>query len=504
MSSSKNAIITEQDRQFFYNSCRNDPVYFVEHMLHDETGDPYILEEYQKQFMRCPARNRILFYGRRMSKSLMMKWEILHRSIFTRAHKGLIVSPSWDQSIQFGEDINDLINATPTIQPFFDGLKQTKLKLKNNSRIYLVSAGNKGISSLGKGVHLLAFDEAQQIPEEAYTFLRPTLLGQKKSIPPSLIYAGTPLGRIGTFYNAIQDGKYFLKMDGIYDNPNVESRGEMDYVIFERPTAILDDEGKIVASGTDRISLAELEEELLHFPRTIFLREYCLQFLDQIGEVFSQELINDVVDRNAGIQYRSDKKLVMGLDLGKQRYNSVLTIAEVQGHGRCNIIYVHDWELGTDYHDIAADVFNMKERYPNTMELRVDETGVGKGVIEIFEHLFRTWNTVAVEGFDFAGPKKKQMLVEAGVLDLERGMVKMVFNNRMINEMLEFKREITDKNNIIYRKPDGGTDDYVDSLLLTLLAVREYYDYEEGNVDVIQTGQKILAESYNRLRRMVV
>ena len=146
----------------------------------------------------------------------------------------------------------------------------------------------------------------------------------------------------------------------------------------------------------------------------------------------------------------------------------------------------------------------MKERYPNTMELRVDETGVGKGVIEIFEHLFRTWNTVAVEGFDFAGPKKKQMLVEAGVLDLERGMVKMVFNNRMINEMLEFKREITDKNNIIYRKPDGGTDDYVDSLLLTLLAVREYYDYEEGNVDVIQTGQKILAESYNRLRRMVV
>ena len=108
---------------------------------------------------------------------------------------------------------------------------------------------------------------------------------------------------------------------------------------------------------------------------------------------------------------------------------------------------------------------------------------------------------VDVVGFDFSGPNKKKMLIENLVTELEKGTFKMLYNSRMQNEMLEFKREITDKNNIIYRKPQGGSDDYVDSLALMVLAAKDYYDYMEEDLEVLETKSKIMSRAYNSVRR---
>jgi hypothetical protein len=427
----------------------------------------------------------------------MIKIELLHKTTFNRAFKGMVVSPSWDQSIQFGEDIQDILTATPMVESLFESTKTTKMKLKNNSRMYLVSAGRGGISQLGKGVRYLGFDETQQIPEETFVFLRPTLLGQKKGTDKYLVYAGTPLGRIGQFYDMYNKGRFYIKPDGIYER---EDPGE--YVVFERQTAYLNEKGEVIDVGTDRVTVTEMIAEMADMPKTGFLREYCLQFLDQIGEVFSQELINKCVDYTKSAELFSERKIVMGLDLGKQRYNSVLTVGELTKEG-VNIINVHEWDLHIDYHDIIDEAHKIVSQYPNTLELRVDETGVGKGVIEIVERKMKDYRQMDVVGFDFSGPKKKKELVEAGVTDMENGNVKMVYNTRMINEMLEFRREITDKLNIVYRKPSGGSDDYVDSLLLCLLAAREYHDWTGDAVDIVSTGTQIMNKYYRRVSRMV-
>jgi len=309
-----------------------NPVFFVENALKDEYGENYILEDYQKQFLNCDARNRVLFWARRLSKSLMIKFEILHKSVFNKAFKSMVVSPSWEQSKEFGEDIIDIVNSTEWLTRMYASISKTKSKLKNNSRYSMVSAGNKGISNLGKGVRLLAFDETQQIPDEVFTFLRPTLLGQKKGLRKWLIYAGTPLGRIGQFYDIYNKGKIYIKMDGIYENPDIEPQAAGDYIVFERPTAILsEDETEIIGTGTNRITIDELIMERNDLPITGFLREYALKFLDAIGEVFSRELIESILNRNQEPLITTDKPVVMGLDLGKHRYNSVLTIAEVPG-----------------------------------------------------------------------------------------------------------------------------------------------------------------------------
>ena len=492
-----NSIVTPLEKEQFMQNCRNDPVFFAENVLNDEYGEPYILEEYQKEYLRCPSRKKVLFWARRLSKSLMIKMEILHKTTFNRAFKGMIVSPSWDQSIQFGEDIQDILSATPMLNSLFESTKTTKMKLKNNSRIYLVSAGRGGISQLGKGVRYLGFDETQQIPEDTFVFLRPTLLGQKKGTDKYLVYAGTPLGRIGQFYDVYNKGRFYIKNDGIYE---IEDPG--DYIVFERQTAVLNEKGEVVDVGTNRVTIEEMIAEMADMPLTGYLREYCLQFLDQIGEDFSQELINKCVNYDKSVQDYSEKKCVMGLDLGKQRYNSVLTVGELTPNG-VEIIKVHEWDLHIDYHDIIDEAHRIISQYPNTLELRVDETGVGKGVIEIVERKMKDYRNMDVVGFDFSGPKKKKELVEAGVTDMENGNVKMVYSARMINEMLEFRREITDKLNIIYRKPSGGSDDYVDSFLLCLLAAREYHDWTGDTADILSTGTKIMSKYYRRVSRMV-
>jgi hypothetical protein len=415
----------------------------------------------------------------------------------------MVVSPSWDQSIQFGEDLQDIINATPLMDVLFESTKTTKMKLKNNSRLYLVSAGRGGISQLGKGVRYLGFDETQQIPEDVFVFLRPTLLGQKRGTDKFLVYAGTPLGRIGEFYQVYNKGKFYIKNDGIYEREYMSTETPGDFVVFERQTAVVNELNEVIDVGTNRVTVEEMIAEQNDMPSTGFLREYCLQFLDQIGEVFSKELVEARVDWDRSLEPRSEKKIVMGLDFGKHRYNSVLTIGELEKDS-LKIINIIEWDLGTEYHKVMDDVASLQADYPNAISLLLDETGVGKGVIEIAERRLYDWRSLDVAGFDFSGPKKKKELVESGVTELEKDKVRLLYNSKLINEMLEFRREITDKNNIIYRKPQGGSDDYVDSLLLCIRAALELYDWSEEASPLVATNMRILNRSYGRVGRFVV
>lgn len=475
---SDTSYVTEEQKRRFVQKCREDPVFFVEKMLCDETGEPYQLETYQKQYLRCQYPKKLLFWGRRLSKSLMIKLETLHKSIFQRAHRSLVVSPTLEQAIYFGEDIQDIINMSPLIENFFVSQKSTKFKLKNNSRIYMATAGRGGSSQLGKNAHYLAFDEAQIIPEDTYTAIRPTLRGQKRE--KFIVYAGTPLAKLNEFYRAYSNARYYITIDGAYEGKG----NERDFIVFERPTAILNDKLEPIKATTIRITLDELLDDFRDMSKSGFYREYCLKWMDSIGEVFPQELINRVINHDTPPKHYSDKFCIAGLDLGKQRNKSVLTIAEVTPV-TVKVINIIDWDLETKYYEIVRSVASLQRDYPNLDLLVIDETGVGKGVKEIFEkELTKEWRNLEVVGVDFAGPKKKKELVESAIADLESDKVEIIYNYNLISEMLEFKREITPHGNIKYQKPNGGSDDYVDSLLLTLYGARIIYDDIETDDEI--------------------
>lgn len=490
--------VTEQQRRLFLNRCNDDAVFFSENVIRDEFGEPYVLEAYQKQYLRCPALKKLLFWGRRLSKSLMIKLEILHKSTFNRAHRGLIVSPTMEQAIYFGEDLQDIISATPQVDSLFISKKSTKFKMKNNSRIYMATAGREGKSSLGKNALYLAFDETQIIPEDTFTFLRPTLRGQLRD--KTLVYAGTPLAKLNEFYRAYDNAKFYILPDGAYKGNGTER----DFVAFERPTAFLNEKGEVIGSSTNRITLDELLDDYRDMPLTGFLREYCLEWMDSIGEVFGQDLINRIVRWDDRPRDVSDEKIVMGLDIGKKRNASVLTVGELTGTG-IKVINIIDWDLNTKYHEVAEEIVALRTDYPNAQMLVMDETGVGKGVVEIFEkEIAKYWKNLELIGFDFAGPKKKVDLVEGAITELEQGRSSIVYSRKLVNEMLEFKREITPQGNIKYQKPPGGSDDFVDSLLLALYAGRDYYGYIDEEENLETTGFSILAQGANKFGRVPI
>ena len=489
-------IISEQERQDFVQQCRDDPVFFVEHMLYDERGNFYELEPVQKKFLRCPSPYRLLFLARRLGKSFTMKVDMLHHMLFEPNYKAFGVLPSWNQAHQFSEDIEDIVKRSDLVYSFFERISAEKMRLRNGSRFHVASGGNSGRSEVGAGVNYIAFDEAQLIQDKVYGFLTPIVRGQKYG-GARISMAGTPLGRIGRFYETYEDSKYYIKKDGIYENTKKDIFG--DFIVFEQQTAYLNDQEEIIESGTPRISLDELRVDRHGMNEIEFKREYCLQWLESIGEVFPASLLQKVVNHDLEAQKESDGEIVMGMDIGKYRNNSVLTIGELDGDDHMNIIYVESFPLETDYYEIAEYLVGLQHRYPNALELLIDETGVGAGVLEIFQNELSDWKNLEVNGFNFAGRNKKKSLVESGLLQLEQGKASLLFNERQYAELLAFRREFTKNNNVKYVKSQGGSDDYVDSLLLCLECGRDWLGCDSFEPDLIDTGMSIFGEMRNNL-----
>lgn len=483
---------SNQDKIDFVEACRNDPVFFVENLLIAEDGKPYILEKHQAEFLRCDWSYKMLFWARRLSKSTTTRFDILHKIVFQPSLRALAVLPSWSQANDYGNEMQDLVLRSPHITPFFDKLNATTMRLVNHSRLNTASAGKDGVGQLGRGARYLLFDEAQQIQDRTFGFIIPVMRGSPGK--KWQVMSGTPLGKVGQFWEVHQDARMYVLENTVQEIEDIlEEEFDEKFIVFRRQTAYLDGQGEIIASGTKRININELRADRKRMTEIEFLREYCLEWLDTIGEVFPKDLVDAVMPLDMKMELACDDEVVFGVDLGKQRNHSVLSVGKRGDGGKMDIIFVKSWPLGTDYKVVADYLLNtLPLKFPDIRKGIIDETGVGQKFVEDIERDA----TYKVEGFNFAGGVKKQQLVEAGVLDLERNKVRIAYSSPLYHEMLSFKREINEKTNrISYSKPAGGSDDYVDSILLCMHANRSTIG-SVGEFRVVSMGTNIL----NRFR----
>lgn len=486
------SYISVDDKIEFLQQCRSDPVFFVENLLYSESAEPYILEPHQKQFLRCPESYRMLFWARRLSKSTVLRFDILHKAFFVPNLRSLIVLPSWSQANDTGGEVQDLIRRSPLIGEMFIKTNISTMLLENGSRIYTASAGNEGVGQLGRGARYLAFDEAQQIQDKVYGYILPIMRGTPGKKWQS--FAGTPLGKMGMFWEVYNDAKLIVDKNKVQKVECDDPISGEKFVVFQRQTAYLDGEGNIVESGTGRLDLVELMTDRKRMSEVDFLREYCLNWMDTIGEVFPRELVDacELNGKNDTVKMYSTEECVAGVDFGKQRHNSVVTVGESKAGGKIRIIFYHSFPLGTDYKDVANYCCKtLPKKFPNLRRMVVDKTGVGDAVIEDFIEDSKG-SGIKIEGFNFAGQDKKRGLVEAGVMEMEQGKVKFVHNINLKNEMLTYKRIVNaDTGRITYDKPSGGSDDFVDSFLLCLGANRGVVS-PIGDFNVLSVGTKIM------------
>lgn len=461
------------DAREFIKRCRDDIVFFAEHVCRSETGGFYKLEEHQVAMVSSKESQVIYFCGRRLGKSFMLAIEAIHRALFFKHQKVFVLSPTDNQAKELAETISGMIERSALIEQEIKIDNRLEKKFYNGSRIVIRTAGGRGnVSSIiGSGTHLLILDEIQDIPEDLIYKVIPVMRGQQGF--SKMIMAGTPRDRSGFLYESLENAPQ------IWDNGKIIKRPERTgtFHVYRKQTAYLDDEDNIIASGTPRITINELKEDMENMPLVQFKQEYCLDFMSSVSDVYPEDLRQQIFYQpEQNISWGTNKPVVYGLDVGKMRNETVLTIAEVipaptpenRSYKKLDVKWYKQWPLGTLYDDIENYIaYEFPSYFPNIVRGVIDATGVGEAVYEAIEQkIKKSGHPHPTEPYKFSKEKKKD-IVEGGVASLERGQIRIAYQKRLDTEMGGYKREITENNNLVYKKT-SGSDDYVDSLNLLL------------------------------------
>ena len=449
-----------------------DPVFFCEHFFKNTEMKNYKLEPHQKLFLRDRSPYKILFCSRRSGKTLSMIIDILHKAFFKRNQRIVLLSPTIDQGREFASVFSDMILRSPMLQSSFIINNKMDKQLDNGSRIAFKTAGaqsgkKEDSSVVGSGVNTLYIDECQSMSAESLSTIIPIVSGQVGQA--QLILAGTPRSRSGFFYNNIQNAKTIREV--YVDNGKARvcpNNGK--YSLHRFQITDLDEKGNVAYSRSPyRLTIEELEVVKSTIGVEKFEREYCLNFLDTLSQPYYSEL-----RKMAGIleeprEIRDHRIACAGIDFGKTRNNSVLTIG-VQNEitNTWEIPYFVYWELGTSYKTITHYINNiLPVLFPNLQAVAIDKTGVGNGLSDFIDYN----STYMVYDIIFSQPMKVD-LVETTINNLENRYVIYYPHEILEREMGEYSREATENNRTKYIK--GESDDFIDSFNLCNMAITKY------------------------------
>lgn len=462
----------QQKMQVILKKSFKDPVFFAKAFLRNTELQPYKLEPQQALFLRDRSPYKILFCSRRSGKTLSMIIDILHKAFFRKNQHITLLAPTGDQAKEFAEVFGDMILRSPMIQSSFIVKNKRDSQLDNGSRIAFKSAGaasgkKEDSSVVGSGVNTLYIDEAQSMDADSLATIIPVVTGQIGQA--EIVLAGTPRSRSGFFYKNIKNAKTIREC--YIENGKPHACPEAGkYSLHRFQITDLDKQGNVAYSRAEyRLTIDELETIKSTIGAEKFRREYCLNFLDTLSQPYYSELQQMAGILNAPKEIRDHRIACAGVDFGKTRNNSVLSIGvRNEITNTWEIPYYVFWPLGTSYKIITHYLNNLLPvRFPNLMALAVDKTGVGNGIVDFID--YNVPHTI----YDivFSQPMKVD-LVENTINNLESKFVTYYPQEILKKEMDEYSREKTEQGRTIYVK--GESDDFVDSFNLCNMAITKF------------------------------
>ena len=233
----------------------------------------------------------------------------------------------------------------------------------------------------------------------------------------------------------------------------------------------IDEDDKVLYSRAEyRLTIEELETIKSTIGVEKFRREYCLEFLDSISMPFYSDLIDLAFVAKAEPIFSSHAPACAGLDFGKQRNISSLTIAVQTPQQTWEAKFYKRWHLGTPYNEILHYINNiMPKAFPNLRCLAFDKTGVGNVLAENINHnsFYEVLDVI------FSQPSKVGM-VEGLVSSMESQFLTFLPDKLLEKEMSQYSRETTENDRVIYTK--GESDDCIDSAMLCNMAINYYLE----------------------------
>jgi len=259
--------------------------------------------------------DKLLVSGRQTGKSEAAAYDNAMHAITNPNHTCLIISKTERQaqelllkSLNFLHDLEEehykkyiaLGANKPTL---------SKINLRNGSRIISLPTGMAGEGIRYLTAHKITADEAQLIPSDVYAAVTPMLLttGGKLSL------LGTPQGKTGYFWDAYVNRYNQFKIFHINTKEVIENRPiSKTWQEWQRTAAL-----EHIAREKDRMSAKQ------------FAQEYLGQFVDDLNNYFSEELIKKICILKRPEHPRKERNY-MGVDIARMgRDLSVFSILHI-------------------------------------------------------------------------------------------------------------------------------------------------------------------------------
>ena len=439
--------------------------YFMYHML----GMKPYLWQYRayKELDKGSKRNIFCTSRQSLGKSTMIAIYALkqafynlspHKSTSNRTRIG-IISATDDQSKKLINDIRGLIYkgddwvkmvTKGKVEKFFSSQLDNSKNAKNSQSIITFNNGctiscypptNK---VRGFTFTILIIDEMAFIEDDNffYEIALPTI----SKTDGQLIITSTPKGMSGTFYE-------------LFD-PNDEHEGNGFFRLWLDWTHIEDDkEKKRIEAIRDLYYATGRERE--------FEQEYMALFTVDKDAFFDNEDVENGIDSSLSKLDSYDKPCDLGVDFGGLGHSkTIITISTIDDDNNIRLIWDYEYKDGDEI-NLVDDIIELHKRF-KIQRVIADDCPEGKSYIESLEN-----KGINVVRMSFRAEKIKKYIQFRS--KLKQGKIKYYPNKKLITEMKQLE-QIEGIRTTQIRKPSGGTDDFIDSFVMST-----YFYIEDNN-----------------------
>ena len=364
------------------------------------------LDKWQKALLQENNKNICIRAGRQVGKSLGVALKAFFFSLENDNKTILIVAASQRQSGLLFEKVKSLV-----LECFPEMVQeeptQTKLILKNGTKIYSLPAGRTGYAIRGFSIDLLIADEAAFISEGVWVAIIPMLAVTKGKI----ILLSTPFGKGGFFYNCF---------------------GDSDYKQFH-----------LSSEECPRIPKEFLKKEKERLSKIEYAQEYLGEFIEEFNCYFKSDLIKErcnFLKWSWKEDYRKNLNYFLGVDVARYGGDeNAFCIVEVQ-EKRLKLVKV----LTTTRISLADTIGRIRDldKYFNFKKIYIDDQGVGAGVTDVLiEELGKKIEGInnSSKAIDKEGKRKVKLLKE----DLYSNLLVLMENKKIdLIDIPELKKSL--------------------------------------------------------------
>lgn len=443
-------------------------------------GAPYKLEPYQTRFLNDRSVFRLVNKSRQIGFSTVIGSEVVHKACVTPAYKANIVSINQKEAADKITIAGNLYHSIPDEFKESNPILKPTLWTNSNDEISFhrppstSSIISQPASAAVRGGRKdIYFDEFAHIrdAQKLYRAAMPAITrGDSR-----LTIISTPLGQSGLFYDIASNTVAYPQYSR-HSVPWWECSAMVKPELYDEALALAaavdSPEERVIKYGTDKLKLIYdgFGGDLVGFQT-----EYEATFADEATAYFTWDLIVNCTDSELPItreynhNYAPDGFISIGVDLAKERDQSVFTVVEHLDDGTKKVLFTRATQ------DQYSDQFEYLKNLivaSRANRVSIDQTGVGATFVEDARRLLAT--STNVEGVVFTNAKKEKWATTfKGAM--QTGTVSWPNISDLRRQIHGIKRTKTESNFYKFSGKDAGSgDDYFWSLMLAL--------YGEGRV----------------------